>query len=90
MLQEEFCSSLGVSAEDWELIFHASTRGNKPAVQPSPGPATVKWYFPHDTCFIPARLHTEMPRVFHALPRLPRLETSTEKSRELGKHTALL
>lgn len=51
-----FGSRLGASAEDWELIFHASTRGNKPSVYPSAGPATVKLYFPHDTYFVSMRL----------------------------------
>lgn len=63
-----FGSCLGASAEVWELIFHASTGGNKPSVNPSAGPATVKFYFPHDTYFVSVRLDTEMPRVFHVLP----------------------
>lgn len=58
------------------MIFHASTRGNKPSVYPSAGPATVKLYFPHDTYFVSMRLDTEMPRVFYVLPRLSKLETS--------------
>ena len=71
-----FDSYLGAFAEDWELIFHASTRGNKPSVYPSAGPATVKLYFPHDASFVSMRLDTEMPRVFHVLPLSSKLETS--------------
>lgn len=74
MLQEGFCFSLGISLEGWELIFHASTGGNKQPVRPSTGPATVKFYFPHDTHSVPVRLHTEMPRAFRALPRLSKLQ----------------
>lgn len=51
-------------------------RGNKTSVYPNTGPATVKLYFPHDTYFVSVRLDAEMPRVFHVLPRLSKLETS--------------
>lgn len=76
MLQEGFCFYSEVSSEGWELIFHASTGGNKPPVHPSSGPATVKFYFPHDTYSVSVSLHTEVPHAFHALPRLSKLETT--------------
>lgn len=66
--QRGFGSCLGASAEDWELIFHASTGGNKMSVYPSAGPSTVKLYFPHDTYFVSMCLNTKMPRVSHVLP----------------------